>query len=74
MNSKDNVIDLESRSEAGAPDKKAALEEAFYSWWADNDHFLSSGSCGDVVALWEALGSAALANASTSLVSTSRAS
>ena len=72
MISDDNNVEL--GLEAGAPDRKAALEEVFYNWWADNDHFLSSGSCGDVVALWEALGSAALAKASTSLGPTSRAS
>ena len=59
--------------EAGAPDRTAALEAAFHHWWARNDHFLSAGSCGDVVGLLEALGSAALTNPSSSSSSGSRA-
>jgi hypothetical protein len=79
---RDYVLDIGGVSgdlpEAGAPEIevtpkmveaarfRAELEEAFYRWWANNDHFLSADSCGDVTALWAAFGSAALTNASKS--------
>ena len=42
---------MSSDGPAPPEDARAALEQAFYDWWADNHHALSLGAAGDVLDL-----------------------
>ena len=33
------------------PEAIEAINEEFYEWWADNDHAMQTGYCGDVLGL-----------------------
>lgn len=73
----DNWITTDEAAVIGPkPDEdriRRALEAAYYSWWAENDHALSMGHPGDVLALRLRL-NAAFANSRKSSSEASRAS